>query len=289
MNHYEQTNPTYQQQTAHAHNGAGAGLHAARGENLPGPAPNTAGPHKQDLLNKLDPTVDSMSGGTQVLGPGINPSHNQYNENLTSKNAKTTHGHSTAQPAALNSHSGAGVGHTHNQHGSHGLNQNPNYAGNEYTGSNVTGNSHTLPGSGHANTHSHTAGHGLSGGLGGTHNTHASQQVPYTENAHTTNTHTGHGLGGNTHTGHGLSSNTHTGPTVGGNTNHGASLGGHANERSSHLPGQGAHTTIHQGPVVQPGPATKTAGPHKSNLLNKLDPKVDSKATVSEQREYRLQ
>jgi hypothetical protein len=28
-------------------------------QNLPGPAPNTAGPHRYDLLNKLDPRVDS--------------------------------------------------------------------------------------------------------------------------------------------------------------------------------------------------------------------------------------
>ncbi|KAK3313191.1 hypothetical protein B0H66DRAFT_569750 [Apodospora peruviana] len=28
----------------------------------PGPAPNTAGPHKSDLLNRLDPTVDSKAG-----------------------------------------------------------------------------------------------------------------------------------------------------------------------------------------------------------------------------------
>ncbi|GJN78721.1 hypothetical protein PLIIFM63780_002230 [Purpureocillium lilacinum] len=38
---------------------------------LPGPARHTAGPHKHDILNKLDPTVDSQSGGTQVLAPGI--------------------------------------------------------------------------------------------------------------------------------------------------------------------------------------------------------------------------
>lgn len=29
---------------------------------LPGPAPNTAGPHSSDLLNKLDPRVDSQRG-----------------------------------------------------------------------------------------------------------------------------------------------------------------------------------------------------------------------------------
>ena len=36
----------------------------------PGPAPGTAGPHRHDILNKLDPTVDAQSGGAQILGPG---------------------------------------------------------------------------------------------------------------------------------------------------------------------------------------------------------------------------
>src|SRR5690606_41691667 len=45
------------------HTGAGA-----HGSNLPGPAPNTAGPHKKDILNKLDPKVDSdMDGKAKIM------------------------------------------------------------------------------------------------------------------------------------------------------------------------------------------------------------------------------
>ena len=55
-------------------NTAGPGMTQTQGGALPGPAPNTAGPHGNDLLNRVDPTVDAMSGGTQVLGPGINNS-----------------------------------------------------------------------------------------------------------------------------------------------------------------------------------------------------------------------
>jgi hypothetical protein len=33
-----------------------------------GPAPNTAGPHKSDLLNKLDPRVDSDLDGSKTIG-----------------------------------------------------------------------------------------------------------------------------------------------------------------------------------------------------------------------------
>jgi hypothetical protein len=36
--------------------------------NLPGPAPNTAGPHKHDILNKLDPRVDSNMDGSKTIG-----------------------------------------------------------------------------------------------------------------------------------------------------------------------------------------------------------------------------
>jgi hypothetical protein len=31
-------------------------------------APNTAGPHKSDLLNKLDPRVDSDLDGSKTIG-----------------------------------------------------------------------------------------------------------------------------------------------------------------------------------------------------------------------------
>ncbi|KAM6486510.1 hypothetical protein HDV62DRAFT_218673 [Trichoderma sp. SZMC 28011] len=48
----------------------GAGAAANANANLPGPAPFTAGPHKHDIMNKLDPTVDSGTGGMQVLTGG---------------------------------------------------------------------------------------------------------------------------------------------------------------------------------------------------------------------------
>lgn len=40
------------------------GMGGVGNSHLPGPAPNTAGPHKSDLLNKLDPRVDSKGGMT---------------------------------------------------------------------------------------------------------------------------------------------------------------------------------------------------------------------------------
>ncbi len=49
--------------------GAGLGAGAMQAGALPGPAPNTAGPHRYDILNKLDPAVDhKMTSGTTVAG-----------------------------------------------------------------------------------------------------------------------------------------------------------------------------------------------------------------------------
>ena len=39
----------------------------------PGPAPTTAGPHKHDALNKLDPSVDSKPGAGETTGPTPQP------------------------------------------------------------------------------------------------------------------------------------------------------------------------------------------------------------------------
>jgi hypothetical protein len=47
-----------------AHTGTHMGSHGTTTSVGTGPAPNTAGPHKSDMLNKMDPRVDSdMSKG----------------------------------------------------------------------------------------------------------------------------------------------------------------------------------------------------------------------------------
>lgn len=50
---------------------AGSNTAGAFGDST-GPAPKTAGPHKYDILNKLDPSVDSKTGTTATgYGPGV--------------------------------------------------------------------------------------------------------------------------------------------------------------------------------------------------------------------------
>jgi len=59
--------------TTHGTHGKTGGTHGLGNTNLPstkttGPAPNTAGPHKSDLLNKIDPRVDSDLDGSKTVG-----------------------------------------------------------------------------------------------------------------------------------------------------------------------------------------------------------------------------
>jgi hypothetical protein len=68
--------------------GTGAGapvnptLHGGAGHTLrhtgPGPASKTAGPHKSNLLNKLDPAVDSRTGATTTSSGAYPAGTNQY-------------------------------------------------------------------------------------------------------------------------------------------------------------------------------------------------------------------
>ncbi|KAK5629150.1 hypothetical protein RRF57_004865 [Xylaria bambusicola] len=53
---------------AHGTHGATHGTHQLGGNYAPGPAPNTAGPHKSDALNKADPRVDSDLDGSKTYG-----------------------------------------------------------------------------------------------------------------------------------------------------------------------------------------------------------------------------
>jgi len=48
--------------------GAGSHAHAGHGTHLDGPASNTAGPHSSNLLNKVDPRIDSDRDGSKTVG-----------------------------------------------------------------------------------------------------------------------------------------------------------------------------------------------------------------------------
>jgi len=60
--------PAYGASVGHGQHQYNGQYHVAGTSHLPGPAPNTAGPHRSDLLNKLDPSVDSTGGMTTGRG-----------------------------------------------------------------------------------------------------------------------------------------------------------------------------------------------------------------------------
>jgi len=70
IGHHQHHQHHHQQQQ-----GGGYGVGAMGGSALPGPAPNTAGPHKSDLMNKLDPRVDSKTGAVAGAGVGTGNVH----------------------------------------------------------------------------------------------------------------------------------------------------------------------------------------------------------------------
>ncbi|KAM7198744.1 hypothetical protein V8F20_006059 [Naviculisporaceae sp. PSN 640] len=199
-----------------------------------GPAPTTAGHHKHDILNKLDPRVDSTKdsrpiasqhGGNNVpegtYGPHSSRLANaldpRVDSDLDGKGARTANA-ASGGPTMHGAGTGAGMG----MGGGMGMNHRGN-------------NNNNIP--------------------EGTYGPHSSRMAnavdPRVDSDADRSRMAPGGMG---HTGMG---NTHT--------HSGAGAYGSATGVGGAYGSSG------------PGPAPKTAGPHKSDLLNKLDPRVDSK------------
>lgn len=242
-----------------------------------GPAPSTAGHHTHDILNKLDPRVDSTHDN-QPLPTQTQPVHNSKLANMLdprvdsrAANAQQQQGihggvgaHSSSGMMMGSSSSGVREG-TYGPHStrmqnamdptvdsdldSHGMRRHNAVPGTAGYTSNMTG----VPSGGVR----HGAGPEVMHGAGG-------PNAAVMSNAH--NNH-GHGHGTTT-AGY---DNHHSGGMMGGN-NHSGGMG---------MGMGGQHMMEQQQRGHLPGPAPNTAGPHKSDLLNKLDPRVDSKGGSS--------
>jgi len=217
------------------------------------------GPHDSRLGNKADPRVDSdhVGGYGNTTGGGL-----------------TGAGHT-------GTHTGGGLtGNTlgHNTYGSDPTGPHDSRLGNKAdprvdsdhvggygnTTGGLTGNTHT----GHTGTHTgggltgNTLGHNTYGSdPTGPHDSHLANRADPRVDSDQVGGYGNTASYGNT-TGGGLSGNTAHG-THGTHNTHGGAGG---------LTGQGSHL---QGSHL-PGPAPGTAGPHKSDLLNKADPRVDA-------------
>jgi hypothetical protein len=201
---------------------------------------NTAnnGPHDSGIANKVDPRVDSTTGHSTAGGYG-NTGHSTGNP-LT--------GHSTT------GHSTGGYGNTANN-GPHdsGIANKVDPRVDSTTGHSTaggygnTGHSTGNPLTGHSTTGHSTGGYGNTANNGPHDSATANKLDPRVDSTTGHSTAGGYGNAGHS-TGNPLSSHQQTG----------------------HTAGTGAYDSS------LPGPAPTTAGPHKSNFVNKADPRVDS-------------
>ena len=190
-----------------------------------GPAPSTAGHHTHDILNKLDPRVDSTHDH-QPMPSATQPVHssklaNALDPRVDTRSANAAVSSGLHQPAMHGAAAAPAAGGMHNNFG---------------------------------NTHHRSA--GAPEGTYGPHSSRAANAMDPRVDSDMDSVNR-HGMRNQSAAiGAGYGSGVH------GSGAHGAGMGA-GTMRTSHLP----------------GPAPNTAGPHKSDLMNKLDPRVDSKGT----------
>ncbi|KZM20460.1 uncharacterized protein EKO05_0004569 [Ascochyta rabiei] len=231
------------------------------------------GPHDSHLGNKADPRVDSdrygVAGNTAGAGGygagqyGTTGTHGSTGSGLTGSHGTHTGSGLTGGAPHTGSHTGSHIGSDPTgPHNTHLANQaDPRVDSDRYG---AAGN--TTGAGGYGSTGSGLTGHNTtSSGLTGSHGTHT-------------------GAGGYGSTGSGLTGNQGYSDPSGPHDSH---LGNKADPRvdSDRYGGQGNTYGTTQGSGLtgtnHPGQvgnsnANQTAGPHGSNVLNKLDPRVDS-------------
>ncbi|KAH7326146.1 hypothetical protein B0I35DRAFT_405433 [Stachybotrys elegans] len=230
------------------------------------------GPHASRVGNAADPRIDSDRDGRAAHTTTTGAHDGTY-----TSGDNYTYGGNTSS-GLTGSHT-TGTGPVHNSNAANKLDPRTNTG----TGTGLTGNTHTTGTSG-LNNHSTTH------GTAPVHNSNAANKldprVP---------TDTSTGLTGNTHTtgtsGLNSHSTTHgTGPVHNSNTmnkldprtgssNTTGTTGLTSNAHTTGTSGLNSHSTAHGTTGYNasgPGPASRTAGPHSSNIANKVDPMTDS-------------
>ncbi|RGP79127.1 period circadian [Fusarium longipes] len=239
----------------------------------------TAGPHNSRAANAADPRVDSDLDSSRRTGAGHTTTGGLGS--TTGTTGHTTTGgigsHSSGLPeGTAGPHSSRAAnaadprvdsdldstrrtGHTTGGIGSHS----ENLTGTGRHSENMPGHSTGLGSTGHSS--------GLPEGSVGPHSSRAANAAdPRVDSDLDSSRRTG-GLGGNAY------DQTTTGTS--GLASHGSGAHGPTGTHSSGLSGanSGSHMAGNTAyGSTNPGPAPKTAGPHKSDMLNKADPRVDS-------------
>ncbi|KXG51803.1 uncharacterized protein PGRI_091960 [Penicillium griseofulvum] len=265
-----------------------SGVTGTHGTTATGTHSTNTGPHSSNIANKVDPRVDSdrdnraqhgLTGAS--TGAGLGSTHHTA--------ATGTHGTTTSTNAGPHSSNiankvdprvdsdrdnrahhggltgastGAGLGSTHGTTGTHSSTLG---SGTTHGTSGVTGT-----GAGLGSTH-HTAATGTHGTTtstnAGPHSSNIANKVDPRVDSDRDNRAQHGGLTGAS-TGSGLGSTHHTGAGA-----HSSTLGSGPGATHSTIQEQPVYTT---GPIATPGSSSTNAGPHSSNIANKLDPRVDS-------------
>jgi len=248
---------------------------------------DTAGPHSSNLANKADPRVDSdldgsRNAGAATYGAGAHNTGNSYGNpgsGLTGSNTGSTNAgpHSSNLVNKVDPRVDSDLDGSRNA-GAATYGAGAHNTGNSYgnTGAGLTGSN---TGSTNAGPHSSNLANKLDPRVDsdndGSRNAGAAS---YGAGAHNTSTGAGTGLTGGYSAstgGHGYNTGAQdTG--LAGNNNYGSTTGsGLTGSHGTHdTHGTHGHYTGVGG--INDGPAPNTAGSHKSDMLNKLDPRIDS-------------
>jgi len=277
------------------------------GTTTSGTAEGVAGPHSSRVGNTVDPRIDSDLDNPRTVGasntathgttglPGTHGTSSTTTAGPHSSSGLTGTSHSTGTASSTTPHNNnlmnkldprvdsTTTGAYSGNHASNTTGTGP-LTGNTAHSSGLTGNTHSsgLTGTSHNTT---GTGYGTSSSTTTPHNNNMMNKIdPRVDSATTgaySGTHAGHtsGISSGTGTHGGISSSTNAGPHQsnvgnkidplvdsdldGRGNRHGASTGGI-------LGASGSHATAGS------GTAQNTAGPHNSDLANKLDPRVDS-------------
>lgn len=260
--------PAYNTAGTHEASHIGTGTHEgafAGGNNRGhgGPAPNTDGPHKSDMLNKADPRIDSDRDYSRNMG--ANPERSADIGHNTGSSTTGTHhsalGSSTGTHGATTGYNTRSTGataydapeSTYGQHNNRLANAADPRIDSDRDHRGAVG--HTGTTTGLSNSTGHHAG-GISAPTTTSHNTR------------TTGT-TGYDAPEGTYGQHNSRLANTADPRIDSDRDH-RSAPGHSSNTTSH------HTGTTTGLGSSAGPAPHTAGPHKSDMLNKVDPRVDS-------------
>jgi hypothetical protein len=239
------------------------------------------GPHSSHAANAADPRVDSDRVGPAGNTTGAHTTGTHTGTGLTGSHGTTGIAGTTGGLSHGSDPTGPHSSHTSNQ-------LDPRVDSDRFgTAGNTSGAGGVGAGQYGSNT-THTGTHGTTGGLTGSHNTHGHNDPTGPHSSHAGNQIDPRvdsdrlGAAGNTAGAGGIgagqySSNTGSGLTGSHNT-HGTTGLNDNNPYNTHgttgsgLTGtHGAHTG-----TVGSGNSANTAGPHNSDMLNKVDPRVDS-------------